>query len=277
LREFRVQASAWVWARKWRLFFGVFALLVAALAIYASWIEPYWIEVTHHHVAAPIASPIRIAHLSDIHTYGLGRREMKLLQVIEVERPDVIVITGDSINITSDYPGLRDLLTRLHAPLGVWVVRGNHEDWWPVDNEEEFYKSAGVKLLVNSSGEVRDGIWFVGLDDLYAGAPDLEKALAGVPESAYKIALFHSPIYFETEAGHSDLALAGHSHGGQVKLPFIGAPYSPPFCGRFMEGWYESRGTSRGTKMYVSRGIGTSIVDVRFWCRPEIAIITLGG
>jgi predicted MPP superfamily phosphohydrolase len=94
---------------------------------------------------------------------------------------------------------------------------------------------------VNSNGEVRDGVWFIGFDDLYAGTPDLKKAFAGVPESAYKIALFHSPVYFETEAGHSDLVLAGHSHGGQVRLPFIGELYSPPFCGKFMEGWYELR------------------------------------
>lgn len=259
-----------VWKRRW--FFGIAAALVASLGIYASKIEPYWIEVTHHHVAARLTSPIKIAHLSDIHTHGMGRRERKLIQVMESEQPDVIVITGDSINITPDYPGLRDLLTRLHAPLGVWVVKGNHEDWWAVDQEQEFYKSAGVKLLVNSSAEVRDGIWFIGFDDLYAGSPDLKKALAGVPESAYKIGLFHSPIYFETEAGSSDLVLAGHSHGGQVRFPFVGAPYSPPFCGRFIEGWYELR----GTKMYVSRGVGTSIIDVRFWCRPEIAIITLG-
>jgi predicted MPP superfamily phosphohydrolase len=260
-----------VWKR--RLFWGIPALLVAALGVYASWIEPFWIEVTHHHVAVPFKSPLKIAHLTDIHTYGLGRRERKLLEALEAEQPDVIAITGDSINTTSDYPGLRELLKELHAPLGVWVVRGNHEDWWPVDNEEEFYKSAGVKLLVNSSAEVRDGIWFVGFDDLFAGSPDSRKALAGVPESAYKIALFHSPIYFEQEAGLSDLALAGHSHGGQVKLPFIGAPYTPPFCGKFLEGWFELR----GTRMYVSRGIGTSIMDVRFLCRPEIGIITVGG
>lgn len=272
MSEFRVQALAWVWSRKRRLLWVLPCVLCAAVAIDAWWIEPYWIEVTHHHVAAPIRAPIKIAHLTDIHTSGFGRREQKLLDVMDAEKPDVIVITGDSINITSDYPGLHDLLTRLHAPLGVWLVHGNHEDWWPVDNEREFYKTAGVKLLVNSSGEVSDGVWFIGLDDLYAGSPDLAKAFSGVPESAYKIALFHSPIYFETEAGHSDLVLAGHSHGGQVRLPFIGAPYTPPFCGRFIEGWHELR----GTRMYVSRGIGTSILDVRFWCRPEIAIITLG-
>ena len=272
MREFGVQALACVWARKWRLFLGVVAILVMSLAVYAAWIEPYWIEVTHHHVTAALSPPIKIAHLSDIHTSGLGRREKKLLEVIESERPDVIVITGDSININSDYPSLKDLLTRLKAPLGVWVVRGNHEDWWPVSNEPQFFESCGVKLLVNSSAELRAGVWFVGLDDLFAGSPDLKKAFAGIPESAYKIALFHSPIYFETEAGNSNLVLAGHSHGGQVQLPFIGPLYTPPFCGEFIEGWHELR----GTKMYVSRGIGTSIVDVRFWCRPEIAIITVG-
>jgi predicted MPP superfamily phosphohydrolase len=249
------------------------AVLFVALTIDALWAEPYWIEVTHHKVTARISPRIKIAHLSDIHTSGFGRRERRLLEVMDAEQPDVIVITGDLINLTSDYPALRELLTRLHAPLGIWVVRGNHEVWWPVENEKEFYESAGVKLLVNSSGEVRDGVWFVGFDDLYAGEPDLKKALDGVPESAYKIAMFHSPIYFETEAGYSDLALAGHSHGGQVQVPFIGPIYTPPFCGKFMEGWYELR----GTRMYVSRGIGTSILDIRFWCRPEIAIITVGG
>jgi predicted MPP superfamily phosphohydrolase len=85
------------------LVFGVVLVTVGSLTIYASWIEPYWIEVTHHHIAAPFGSPLKIAHLTDIHTSGLGSREMKLLQVMETEQPDVIVITGDSINITSDY------------------------------------------------------------------------------------------------------------------------------------------------------------------------------
>lgn len=259
--------------RKRFLKLSVLPVFATALLIYSFRVEPYWIEVTHHHVPARLSSPLRIAHLTDIHTSGLGRRELKMLSLIEAERPDVIVITGDSINTTRDYPALHDLLTRLHAPLGVWVVRGNHEDWWPVQNEEEFFRSAGVKLLVNSSGQVRDGVWFVGFDDLYAGSPDLEKGFAGVPESAYKMALFHSPVYFEKEAGRSDLVLAGHSHGGQVQLPFIGPPYKPPFCGKFMEGWYEAR----GTRMYVSRGVGTSIINARFWCRPEIAIIDVGG
>jgi len=266
------RASAWLRSRKVRLLFAVVVIL-GSIAAYAALIEPDWIEVTHHTVAANIGTPIKIAHLTDIHTSGLGPRESRMLEIIDAERPDLIVITGDSINITSDYPGFRDVLMKLHAPLGVWVVRGNHEDWWPVKHESAFYESAGARLLVNSNGKVRDGVWLIGIDDLYAGSPDLERAFAGVPESAYKLALFHSPVYFDKMAGRSDLVLAGHSHGGQVRLPVVGALWTPPFVGEYFSGWFEKQ----GTKMYVSRGIGTSIFDVRFWCRPEVAIITLGA
>jgi len=252
--------------------FAAAAALAFVVPAYAFWIEPYWIEVTHHTVTANIGRPIKIAHLTDIHTSGLGRRERKMLDLIEEERPDLIVITGDSISITSDYPGFREVLMRLHAPLGVWVVRGNHEDWWPVKDESTFYESAGARLLVNSNAQVRDGIWLIGIDDMYAGSPDLERALARVPESAYKLALFHSPVYFDKMAGRSDLVLAGHSHGGQVRLPIFGALWTPPFAGEYFSGWFEKQ----GSKMYVSRGVGTSIFDVRFWCRPEVAIITIG-
>lgn len=266
------QTLAWFWIRKRQLLFATAVALAIAVPVYALWIEPYWIEVTHHTVAAHIGSPIKIAHLTDIHTSGLGRRERKMLEVIEAERPDLIVFTGDSISITSDYPGFRDVLMRLHAPLGVWVVRGNHEDWWPVNGESAFYESVGARVLVNSNAQLRDGVWLIGIDDLYAGSPDLEKAFAGVPESAYKLALFHSPVYFDKMAGRSDLVLAGHSHGGQVRLPVLGPLWTPPFVGEYFSGWFEKE----GTKMYVSRGVGTSVFDVRFWCRPEVAIITLG-
>jgi hypothetical protein len=125
---------------------------------------------------------------------------------------------------------------------------------------------------MNSNREAREGVWLIGFDDLFGGSPDANRAFAGVPESAYKIALFHSPAYFEAIVGRCDLALAGHTHGGQVCLPFIGPLWLPPFSGKLVSGWFEQR----GTQMYVSRGVGTSIIDARFFCRPEIAIITIG-
>ena len=264
-----LRVLTWGWKRR-ILILAVVALLAAT--IYAFWIEPYWIEVTHHTISAPLASPIKIAHLTDLHTYGLGRRELKMLEVLKAEQPDLIAITGDSISVSSNYPGLRDVLSQMHAPLGVWIVRGNHEDWYPIKDEQEFYKFAGTTLLLNSSREVCPGVWLVGFDDLFGGKPDADKGFGGVPESAYKIALFHSPTFIESAAGRCDLALAGHTHGGQVRIPFVGPLWLPPFSGEFVAGWFERE----GTRMYVSRGVGTSILDVRFLSRPEIAIITVG-
>ena len=164
----------------------------------------------------------------------------------------------------------RQVLTRLRAPLGAWAVRGNWENWRPSINERAFYESAGVHFLLNSSAPV-GGLWLVGLDDEASGRPDLDAALRGVPRGAWTLALFHSPTYLDQAAGRCNIALAGHTHGGQVRLPFLGPLWLPRGCGRFVEGWYEER----GTRMYVSRGIGTSILPIRFFCRPELDLITL--
>ena len=248
------------------VFVGLVVLLDAFL------IEPYRIEVSHHHVEARIGPPIKIAHLADLHTYGVGRREETLLEILESERPDLIVITGDLIDTRVGYSGCHELLKRMSAPLGVWVVHGNHEVWWPIPNEKSFYESAGARLLVNSNERVSPTVWLVGFDDSYAGSPNIERAIAGVPPFAYRIALFHSPAFFDRVAGQCELALAGHSHGGQIRLPLVGALWLPPETGSYVEGWFEKA----GSRMYVSRGIGTSILSARFLSKPEIAIITLG-
>jgi predicted MPP superfamily phosphohydrolase len=267
-----VRISGGLRIRALRLAFLVVLGISCGLGVYAFWIEPNWIEVTRHKILAPLNTPIKIAHLTDIHTSSLAGRELKMLELLEREQPDLIAITGDSISVTSDYPGLRDVISRLHAPLGVWIVRGNHEDWWPIEDEAEFYRSAGARFLLNSSGQARADVWLVGFDDQFGGSPDANKAFAAVPESAYRIALFHSPTFLANVAGRCDLALAGHTHGGQVRLPFIGPLWLPPYSGKFVRGWFDQQ----GTRMYVSRGIGTSILDVRFLSRPEIAIITIG-
>ncbi|HKG21202.1 MAG TPA: metallophosphoesterase [Blastocatellia bacterium] len=254
-----------------RLFIAYTLLAGLPLTLYAFCVEPYWIEDSHYRIRAPLTSPLKIAHLTDLHTSGLNRRERKLLEILDREKPDLIVITGDSVSTTEGYEGFRDLLRELRAPLGVWVIRGNHENWHPIPNEREFYISAGVNFLLNESKKPRDDFRLVGLDDAFAGSPDLDQALAGAQEGEYKIALFHSPGFFNQAAGRCELALAGHTHGGQVQLPFIGPLWLPPHSGNFVEGWFEQN----GSRLYVSRGVGTSLLNVRFLCRPEVAFITL--
>jgi hypothetical protein len=254
---------------------GFLACTIFAIAADAFVIEPNWMEVTRHRVSAPVTSPLKIAHLTDVHTHGMGRREVRTLEILDAEKPDVIVITGDVIGDTSRdvlvYRRVSDFLRRLHAPLGVWVARGNWEATHPAASEVGFYRSVGAELLLNASRRLRDTVWIAGFDDCVAGRPDPATALRATPREAYVIAIFHAPQFFDQIAGQCDLALAGHTHGGQVRIPFYGPIWLPPGCGPYLAGWYERE----GARLYVSRGIGTSLRPVRFACRPEIAFITL--
>jgi uncharacterized protein len=262
--------------RKFLVFMAVAGL---ALAIDAFFIEPNRIEVTHSWVEAPLARPLTIAHLTDLHTSGLGRRERQLLGLLDSEQPDVIVITGDSLAWGHNaYDHIRPLLSRLHAPLGVWLVRGNWEnsyplrDNYPVHDERKFYSQLGIHFLLNEAGPIRPDVWLAGLDDPSNGTPDLDAALRTVPHGVYVIAAFHAPAFFDRIAGRVPLVLAGHTHGGQIRLPFVPVFWLPHGSGRFLEGWYGEQ----GSKMYVSRGIGMSALPIRFRCRPELSMITVG-
>jgi predicted MPP superfamily phosphohydrolase len=261
-----------------KIFFFI-AAIALALGIDAFFIEPYRIEVTHSWVEAPLARPLRIAYLTDLHTSGLGRRERLLLDLLDAEQPDAIVITGDSLGWGHNaYYNEQPLLSRLRAPLGVWLVRGNWENSYPlrenypIHDEHEYYSKLGIHFLLNQAAPIRPDVWLAGLDDPATGAPNLDAALRFVPPGVYVMAAFHAPAYFDEIAGRVPLVLSGHTHGGQVRLPFVPVYWLPHGSGRFLEGWY----ANQGSKMYVSRGIGTSGIPIRFRCRPELSMITIG-
>lgn len=249
--------------------------LLCGLFGYCHWIETQWIEVTRHSIEGDfgLKKPLKLAHVSDLHIRSMGSREAKILTILEHEKPDAILVTGDSVAENSNYKAVGEFLRQLRAPLGVWLVKGNWEHWRPTEQEPSFYKSTGVHFLMNSAENLEGRIWLIGLDDELAGRPDGVKALRGVPDDAFKIALFHSPEFFETSSsGDFDLALTGHTHGGQIRLPFLPPLWLPEGSGPFVEGWY-AKGKA---KMYVSRGLGNSIFDLRLFCRPEIAIMQIG-
>jgi len=255
-----------------RQFLAAFVVIAGlAVAVDALIVEPYRIEVTHGSVDAPLTRPLKIAHLADLHTSGLGRRERNLLALLATEKPDLIIIAGDTITSGQHYQNVRPLLSRLHAPLGVWLVRGNWENRYTLRNERSFYSQLGVHFLLNEAVAIRPDIWLVGLDDPSSGRPNLDAALKTVPCCAYAIAAFHAPGFFDKIAGRVPLVLAGHTHGGQVRLPLVPVFWLPKGSGNYLNGWY----SKDGSRMYVSRGIGTSTLPIRFRCRPELAIITV--
>lgn len=258
----------------WLLGIAIVALVALGIAAGtdAFFIEPFRIQVTHYDLHGNVASPVKIADLSDAHTHGMGRNEERTLHILAQEKPDLIVVTGDCLgNTAGDYRPCENFYQHLHAPLGVWVVRGNWENDRPVHHERAFYAKAGVHLLVNQAVMPRSDFALIGLDDPSSGNPRLNRAMTGVPQGTYKIALFHAPGYFDRIAGRANLCIAGHTHGGQVLIPFVHPFWLPKDCGGFLSGWYEENGTS----MYVNRGLGMSDLPIRFDCRPEITFFMI--
>jgi predicted MPP superfamily phosphohydrolase len=244
-------------------------LAAAATMLYAFFVEPYWIEITSHSIAGAVSQPLRIAHLSDLHTRGFGLREREIVTLVGRARPDVIVVTGDVVDGGSLEPA-RELFRGLRAPLGVWVVRGDSERVRP-DGQAAFYGSVGARFLEGQGALAREDVFIVGLTDLAAARSDPATALGAAPASSFKLALFHAADDFTAVAGLFHLGLAGHSHGGQVRAPWLRPFWQPVGGQRYTQGWY----TANGSNLYVSRGLGTALVAARFFCRPEIALIEI--
>ncbi|MGE3611762.1 MAG: metallophosphoesterase [Bacteriovoracaceae bacterium] len=253
-------------SKKWFIFF--FILINITVGVY---LHTNTLTITYHNVTLRSGNKkIRIAHVTDLHTKGLGRIEKQLLVALKTEKPDVIVITGDIATPTGTEKGYESVLKELKAPQGIFFVQGNWEYWEPIQNLKMILNKNNIKDMTNQTHFLDQNLWLVGFDDSEEGQPHLE-ILDNLPKSALKIGLFHSPVFFEKTAGLVNLNLAGHSHGGQFRIPFLGHLWVPQGTGRFDQGWFEKD----HSKLFVSRGIGTSILPMRFNCAPELAIINI--
>jgi predicted MPP superfamily phosphohydrolase len=255
------------------------ASLVAITAlIYSLLIEPQWIEVTRHSKDIGLgAGEITIAQVSDLHTSSLGRAEKNTLTALREVRPDVIVITGDAIDERGSLPALDSFLKQLPAAVKIATL-GNWEYWAEVDLEElrDVYSKNGVTLLVNDCMTVRAKgavINVIGLDDYTAGRPDLSLAVGRCEVERPIVVATHSPGLFDeappVPGKPVSLLLAGHTHGGQLAFGKQ-ALYTPRGSGSFVAGWYQTQWGD----LYVSRGVGTSVLPMRLGARPELPVIT---
>ena len=266
--------------------FVLILALAQLLVIYAWIVEPNWIEVTSHEASFKSLpgefNGLVVAHLSDLHIRKYGARERRVVARLAESKPSVIVLTGDLTLEGSDPASIRQFLTALRdlkAAFGIWAVLGNHDHWYPLafgkDEVRTFYNDAGVSLLVNEGGRLGRGLdtlSLIGVDDPFSGYANLGESLRGMQRTPFAVLLTHSPeIFMRADLVKFDLVLAGHTHGGQVRLPGIGAPWLPAGSESFESGWFYGQ----YARMYVTRGIGTSVLPVRFFCRPEIALITL--
>lgn len=246
---------------------------------YGYFVEPYWPEVTHVRVeSAKLAGatrPLRVVHISDLHCDPQPRLEERLPDIIAAERPDIIVFTGDSLNSPAGLPVLRKLLTRLAAIAPTFAVRGNWDVWYW--GREELFGGTGVRELNGEAVKVDvagTSLWVAGVP--YAATDRIDDALRNVPPDAFTIFLYHTPDeILEVATKQVDLYCAGHTHGGQVALPFYGALITFSKFGKKYESGLHREGA---TWLYVTRGIGMeggSAPRVRFFARPEVTVIEL--
>jgi uncharacterized protein len=242
------------------------------------------IEVSEYRV--PIAGlgreldGLRIVHLTDIH-HGLYFSAESLAAAVELAnslQPDVIALTGDYVSYSRNFAhSAAELLSGLRARRGVFAVLGNHDFRVGAELVSRALRRNGIEVLRNRHAVVRAGaaeLHLAGVDDLWHNA-NLPRALRGVPRGRPVVLLSHNPGIVAAAAHYSvDLVLSGHTHGGQVRLPFLerrrDANRSPK---RFHTGW-DAWGR---TRIYISRGIGTIVLPVRVACPPEMPVFTLSS
>jgi hypothetical protein len=243
-------------------------------------IEPRWLEVTTHEV--PVSGLPReldgftIAQVTDAHLGELGVIEAAIGATLRARDVQLLALTGDIIDSAARLNILKDFCSSLRKRgMDVVATLGNWEHWGevPPDALRRAYMDLSVRLLVNEEILVERGVNVVATDDSTAGTPDLHRA---PPRSAalVRVLLTHSPRFFDTLPTHLapfHLSLAGHTHGGQVRLTEHFAPVRPQGSSDYVSGWYDTR----AGRSYVSRGTGTSIVPARFSCRPELPLFTL--
>lgn len=222
---------------------------------------------------------LRVVHLTDIHLSLFTPLEyvQRAVRMANQLRPDLVVLTGDYVTLSPAYiwPAAR-ALRRLRARLGVFAVLGNHDFRVDAGEITRALRAQHIRVLRNANYALRAGgdtLWVLGVDDLWSGDDDLPAAMRSVPARDPKMLLCHNPQGIHRAAAHGiDFVVSGHTHGGQVRLPVVGSLRGKSKLGeRFIDGWNHLN----GTQIYISRGIGRSVVPLRLNCPPEIACFRL--
>lgn len=253
---------------------------VGALAIGQEFDERTRIQITRQTLPIRgLRAPVRLAQLSDLHRSWCVEEGFiaRIVEETNALRPDLVALTGDFVTISSEYAAsCVQQLSRLHAPLGLYGVLGNHDYW--CDNRQggpviaEALTGVSVQMLTNLNLRLDNGLFLVGVDDCWVGRPDPEAAFRGVPTGAPTLALTHNPNIFRDLCAYDCVTLAGHTHGGQIDLPLITQAYLGRH-NRYKAGWY--REPQRPGRLYVSRGLGVVGIPVRIRAAPEIALFDL--
>jgi predicted MPP superfamily phosphohydrolase len=221
-----------------------------------------------------------IAHLTDLH-YGVLESTSyvrEVVQKVNSVESDIVACTGDYVqrrHTTAEIDAVWPEMCRLRAKEGVYSVLGNHDHWANSERSQQWLEKSGQSLHHSVHKLTRNGesLWLVGSGDLFEDYKHLDIIMKDIPEGDCRIVLAHNPDTADMNfQGRVDLMICGHTHGGQINIPFLSQPWLPIKNHNYNFGLKLSK---RGFPMFISRGIGWSIVPIRLNCPPEIAVLEL--
>ena len=257
-------------------------VLLFATSIYVHKIEPNWLEITDNRIDLPkldrAFNGYRIVQITDLHSGdGIDRHQLeRVVETVNAQNPDLVVITGDHVSRKPrQHVDLLDTLAKLHPRDGTLSVLGNHDVHNDAAPIRTAIRQAGITLLENSIYTIKRGsatLHVAGVGDVFFEQAKLDRVLAQLPATGAAIMLAHEPDFADETAatGRFGLQLSGHSHGGQIRIPFYGG-YLPELARNYPIGRYQVGNMVQ----YTSRGIGMIKLYARFNCRPEISVFNL--
>ena len=273
-----------------RLFWSLLVLLLPA--VWAFVIEPRWVAQREIDHAVPNwrgPAGLKVAVASDWHfsrrplwRVMTPERARAIVDEINAAKPDVILLPGDFLAEPDYVPEkaatpeaeIAAILGGLRAPLGVFAVLGNHEWWYHGPRFAEALRARGIRVLLNEAVPIDAGIWVVGVGDHSTGHSRPREAIAQLPPRAQALVLMHDPASLFELPPVQGLVVAGHTHGGQVAFPGLGALIVPgPAPREWAYGWVQHGDNTA----YVTSGLGVSILPVRFNRRPEWVLFRIAG
>jgi predicted MPP superfamily phosphohydrolase len=253
-------------------------------------VEPNRPHVVHQQLALrrwpAELSGFTIALLSDFHydPYFSRHPLHAAIPMVNDLRPDLIALTGDFVSAhfigTRKHAALAaepccELLRQMRAPYGLWAVLGNHDHATDPAHVTAVLRASGISVLDNQSAAIEakgSRFWLAGVNDVLAGSADLDSAVAKVPCDEPTVLMAHEPDFADSVRSYQvDLQLSGHSHGGQVRIPFLPPLYTPPLAEKYISGLYKLGPLT----LYTNPGLGTVDLPIRFNCPPEITLFTL--
>lgn len=265
-------------ARKKNGKFGILFYLILIPCIIGIWafiIEPNLVMIDRYKIKNTDFAGMKIVMAGDFHFRFYDKYRLHyIIQKINAENPDMVLFVGDYINTfdaSLNYPieQTAEEFKNIKSKYGIYAVLGNHDYFAEGDRIKKALKDNGIKVLENSSAKIDvngKNLYIAGITDLTTTKPDLKKALRNVKNSS-TILLSHQPWIYNEVPNDIMFVLSGHTHGGQVHIPF----YKPKIYEKmYINGYIENE---YGKKMIITKGLGTSIVPARFFCPPDIVVV----